>query len=389
MYIRSILLLIILLYSTGILNEAEAAEQKPSLESESAILMDAKSGDIIFQKNSGEKMYPASITKIATAIYVIEHANLEDTVTVSANAANSEGSRVYLVEGEKMKLKQLLQGMLINSGNDAAMAVAEYVSGNQEQFSKDINAFIREKTGVTHTNFVNPSGLFHDNHYTTAEDMAKITTYAMKNDTFREIFQTQRLPWNGDSWETTLINHHRMLIGEIPYEGITGGKSGFVDESKHTLVTTAKRDSLDLIAVVMKADQKGMMYDDTMQLLDYGFSGFETEKYARGQSLSAEPGENAELPVDLFVTKKKNETLTEQINSSGKLNITGEDGRILKSLQLKKEEYPEQEPERPIQQAEAAEVEGEFNRYFPAVIMSLSLIGLLATSRFVKKLRNS
>lgn len=386
LFLRSILLLIVLLCAAGIQKQAGAAEKEPALESETAILMDAKSGDIIYKKNSREQMYPASITKIATAIYAIEHANLEDTVAVSANAANTDGTKVYLVEGEKMKLKQLIQGMLINSGNDAAMAVAEYVSGNPDQFSKDINIYLKEKIGVSHSNFMNPSGLFQADHYTTAEDMAKITAYAMKNDRFREIFQTKKLPWEGKSWHTTLINHHRMLIGEIPYAGITGGKNGFVNESKHTLVTTAKRDNVDLVAVVMKAEQKNIMYNDTIQLLDYGFSGFETVEYPQGESFLKVTGEDAKLPVGLFVTKKKNENLVEKIDASGMLNILGEDGRIVKSLKLADENrhYSKQE-----QSIEAENVEGEINRYLPHVFMFLALLGLMATGRFVKKLKNN
>lgn len=386
-FIRSILLLIVLLFAAGIQKQAGAAEKEPVLESESAILMDAKSGDIIFQKNSGKKMHPASITKIATAIYAIEKANLEDTVTVSANAANTDGTKVYLEEGEQMKLKQLIQGMLINSGNDAAMALAEYVSGSPDQFSKDINVYLHERIGVSQTNFMNPSGLFHDKHYTTSEDMAKITAYAMKNDGFREIFQTKKLPWNGKSWDTTLVNHHRMLTGEIPYAGITGGKNGFVNESKHTLVTTAKRDNLDLIAVVLKADQKVSMYKDTMQLLDYGFNGFETKKYIQGESFSTEAADNAKLPSDLIITKKKNEILSERLDSSGKLNILGEDGRIINSMQLAIDNKHESREEDPIQQTQ--HVDGEINRYLPPILMVLCLLGLLATDRFVKKLRNS
>lgn len=202
-------------------------------------------------------MYPASITKILTAIIAIEGSNLNDTVTVSKKAREVDGTRVYLEEGEQVPLKKLLQGLLINSGNDAAIAIAEHVSGNVTDFSKVMNRTAKEKIGVRNSNFINPHGLFDPNHQTTAYDMAKITQYAMKNKTFREIVGTKELRWNGEGWKTTLYNHNKLLWR---YEGVNGGKNGYVDESGSTLVTSAKRGSTELIAVTLKAHhQKQLM----------------------------------------------------------------------------------------------------------------------------------
>ncbi|GAB3797637.1 hypothetical protein GCM10028868_19200 [Virgibacillus kimchii] len=148
------------------------------------------------------------MTKIATAIFAIENGDLDDLVTVSSYARNTEGSSVYLEEGETVPLKKLIQGLMINSGNDAGVAIAEHMSGSVEQFSSDLNEYLQENVGVQHTNFENPHGLFDPNHVTTAEDLANITLYAMGNELFREINNTKELNWEGESWDTTLYNHH-------------------------------------------------------------------------------------------------------------------------------------------------------------------------------------
>ncbi|MDI3410890.1 serine hydrolase [Bacillus sonorensis] len=168
-------------------------------------------------------MYPASITKIATAIYAIEKGHLKDDVKVSKKAAETEGTSVYLEKGETVPLKRLLQGLLMNSGNDAGTAIAEHLSGSVEQFADDLNAFVAKRVGATDTHFTNPHGLFDKNHYTTAADMAKITAYAVKNKTFRSLFQ-KKAAWHGQTWDTTLKNHHRMLTGRFLIKGLQAVK---------------------------------------------------------------------------------------------------------------------------------------------------------------------
>jgi serine-type D-Ala-D-Ala carboxypeptidase (penicillin-binding protein 5/6) len=247
-----------------------AKEWQPEVVSESAILIDKKSGQVLFGKNENERMNPASITKIATAIYAIENGNLNDLVTISENATNVEGTTVYLEVGETISLQQLIIGMFVNSGNDAAIAIAEHIDGDVSQFAKNINQYFREDIGVTNTHFENPHGLYGDQHYTTAADMAEITRYALKNKDFRKVFNMKEYAWNSKSWDTTIVSHHRLLLGEFPYEAeITGGKNGFITESGFTLVTAAKEDDLELIVVTMKTDFKNIPYKDTIQLLDY------------------------------------------------------------------------------------------------------------------------
>lgn len=255
----------------------------PTIISESAIVIDAKTGKVLYEKESHTNMYPASLTKIATAIYAIEKGNIDETVTVSKEARNIGGSKVYLEEGEQVTLKKLIQGLLINSGNDAGVAIAEHLRGSVEQFSSDINEYLKNEIGVKNTNYQNPHGLFDPDHVTTAADLAKITQYAMNNKLFSEIFGTKELDWDGKSWDTTLITHHK-LMREIPYEGITGGKTGFVNQSGFTLATTAKRENLSLIVITLNTNLKSEAYSDTINLLDYAFENFQTSKISKGTS---------------------------------------------------------------------------------------------------------
>ncbi|MFD1849673.1 D-alanyl-D-alanine carboxypeptidase family protein [Oceanobacillus bengalensis] len=262
-------------------SHAESNNTPPKLVSEAAIMIDSQTGTVLYEKSGNKEMYPASLTKIATAIYAIETGNLDDVVKVSENARDIEGTRVYLEEGEEVTLRTLIQGLLINSGNDAGVAIAEHMSGSVEGFSSDINKYLQDIVGVKNTHFENPHGLYEPKHVTTAEDLAKITQYAIKNETFREIFGTKELKWDGNSWDTTLYTHHK-LMREMPYEGITGGKTGFVNQSGFTLATTAKRDNLSLIVITLNSYIQSAAYTDTISLLDYGFNNFETSRIEEG-----------------------------------------------------------------------------------------------------------
>lgn len=209
----------------------------------------------------------ASTTKIATCITAIENGNLSDVATVSKNADNTEGSSVWLETGEMMSLENLLYGLMLSSGNDAAVAIAEHISGNTEEFSKLMNE-VAFKAGAKNTNFTNPSGLDIENHYTTAEDLAKITAYALNNSKFREIVSTKEknIPWQGHEWDRKLKNHNKLLS---MYDGCDGVKTGFTKKSGRCLVSTALRNGIRLIAVTLKAPDD---WNDHVKMLDYGFS---------------------------------------------------------------------------------------------------------------------
>ncbi|MFD1848949.1 D-alanyl-D-alanine carboxypeptidase family protein [Oceanobacillus bengalensis] len=313
---------------------AESNNAPPELISEAVIMIDSQTGTVLFEKNIDRKMYPASLTKIATAIYAIETGNLDDVVKVSENARNIEGTRVYLEEGEQVTLRKLLQGLLINSGNDAGVAIAEHLSGSIEDFSSDINKYLKDVVGVQNTHFENPHGLYDPEHFTTAEDLAKITQYAIKNETFRGIFGTKELKWNGKSWDTTLYKHHK-LMREIPYEGITGGKTGFVNQSGFTLATTAKRDNLSLIVITLNSYNQSAAYTDTISLLDYGFNNFETSRIREGTIFTVS-NQKYRTTSDIIYTHALNEQLRKKVNDGGMLEIITQDGSVLSSYPLNK-----------------------------------------------------
>lgn len=316
------------------MNHVEAKEKtKLSLASVSAILVDSTTGRVLYEKNAYERMYPASLTKIATAIYAIETGHLDDQIIIGKNVEQTDGTKVYLVEGEKVTLKHLLQGLLINSGNDAGVAIAEYLSGSVSTFAEQLNKFLVDTVGVSATHFVNPHGLFDKDHYTTSYDLAKITNYAIQNETFRQIFGTKELKWNGQDWKTTLITHHLMLKGEIDYKEVTGGKTGYVDQSGQTLATTAENDHIHLTVIVMNAKSKREAYNDTKKLLNYGFKHFETSSLPKGAMFKI--GEEVyKIPKEIVFTKPLNGVVSENVSNKGMLKIIDNKGVSLDSFQL-------------------------------------------------------
>ncbi|MGY4689443.1 D-alanyl-D-alanine carboxypeptidase family protein [Salibacterium sp. K-3] len=306
-------------------------ESAPEPESETAVLMDAATGQVLFEKDGSKRMYPASTTKIATGITALEQGDIEEEVTVSKRASETEGTSVYLLEGEQMPLKQLVQGMLINSGNDAGTAAAEHLGGSVEAFSKQMTEYLSEQTGIKNTSFTNPHGLFEKDHYSTAEDMARITRYAMQNEDFRDIVSTKTLKWEGEGWETELRNHHQLLW---EYDGATGVKNGYVSEAGHTLVTSAKRQGRELIAVVMKADRSRTAYEDTEELLDYGFDSFEQKTIPEGTRFQA-PDQQ------VFITSEEKSYLAEngmdtevKAGSDGQWRAVDETGDVMLTGEL-------------------------------------------------------
>lgn len=230
--------------------------------------MDAKSGQVLYGKNEHKRMYPASITKIVTGIIALEEADPASLVTVSEEARNEEGTRVFLAEGELVTMEKLVYGLLVNSGNDAATAIAESIDGSEARFAERMNRFVEQKLELRDTHFTNPHGLPDEEHYTTAEDMAVIARYAMRNAQFRQIVATKTLPWTGEEWDSELMNHNRMLWD---YEGANGVKNGYTNAAGFTLVTSAERGGHELIGVVMKTASSEEIYAYMTALLDYGF----------------------------------------------------------------------------------------------------------------------
>lgn len=338
LFINIVLFLLLFPY-----NIAAQSTDIPKVFSEAAILIDAKSGQTIYGKNENKRMNPASITKIATAIYAIENSDLSDDVVISETATKVEGTTVFLEPGEVVSLKKLIIGMIVNSGNDAALAIAEHIDGSLANFEKHFNAYLQDYIGVNNTHFENPHGLYGENHYSTAHDMAKITKYAMENETFRSIINIQEYKWDGASWDTTLVNHHRLILGEFPYDAqITGGKNGFINESGYTLVTTATKDDLNLIAVTMKTDDKDVPYTDTLNLFDFGFQNFQTKKIPKGTEFTVQDKKFI-AKKDLLYTVNIHERYTNEVDKSGLLTIYNQQlNEPIVSFQLKSTNEPMQ-----------------------------------------------
>ena len=232
-----------------------------------AVLYEPVTDRVLYEKNMDEQCGMASTTKIITAITAIEHGNLSDVVMVSKKAADVEGSSVWLEEGEKQTLENLLYGLMLSSGNDAAIAIAEHISESTEKFALLMNETAK-KAGAKNSSFRNPNGLDEEGHFTTAYDLAKITAYAMKNEKFKEIVstKTKTIPWEGHQWDRTLKNHNKLLN---LYEGADGVKTGFTKKCGRCLVSSALRNGVRLIAVTLNAPDD---WNDHMKMLDYGFS---------------------------------------------------------------------------------------------------------------------
>ncbi|MCR8847227.1 D-alanyl-D-alanine carboxypeptidase [Rossellomorea sp. SC111] len=331
---KKVIVLILFCFITPSVSAQQNAVEKPgNVYSDSAIIIDSKTGSILYSKNGTKRMNPASITKIATAIYAIQHSNLGDKVKISGKASRTEGSTVYLAAGETLTMEQLLQGLMVNSGNDAAVAIAEHTGGSVKQFVDKLNLFLKEEVGVRDTHFENPHGLYGENHYTTAYDMAKITSYALQNTQFRELFDIDSLDWKAEGWNTTLYNHHKMVKGEIPYPEVTGGKNGFIDESRHTLVTSAENDKLSIVVVTMKAQSKKAIYSDTKKLLDYGLNQFE-RNYIPKETVFQLDGTSYDLKKDIPFTQPVNGKITQELAPSGKLILYNQDHEEMLSTNL-------------------------------------------------------
>jgi D-alanyl-D-alanine carboxypeptidase len=320
-------------FSTAASAQVDTVKKPDTLFSKSAVLIDSETGSVLYSKSAHKKMNPASITKIATAIYALENSSLDETVTVSERAAGTEGSTVYLLAGEKISMEQLLQGLMVNSGNDAAVAIAEHTEESVDKFVDKLNRFLKDEVGVKDTHFENPHGLYDKNHYTTAYDMAKITSYAMKNDTFKSLFDIDALRWSSEGWETTLYNHHKMVKGEMPYPEVTGGKNGFVPEANHTLVTTAENDGVSVVAVTMDAQSKRAIYADTRSLLDYGLNQFTRTYVSKDTDFQTENG-SYKLQSDFYYTKPFNQSVNEVVDKNGMLTLFNEDNEKIASTRL-------------------------------------------------------
>ncbi len=260
----------------------EEALTPPDLKAESAMLLDLKTGRIIYSKNPDKKVYPASTTKILTGIMALENGNLQDTVTASVAALapiTNEDSHMGILIDEVLTMEQLINGMLVYSANDAANVIATHIGGTTDQFVEMMNQKA-EEIGVTNTNFTNAYGIHDDNHYTTAEDIAMIAQYAMQNEQFREIVKksSYTIPATNKN-EERILPATNLFLGtarSFKYQNdrITGIKTGFTSAAGYCLVSSAVEGDTELMAVVMKAPNQETCYTNTNDLLDFGFDNY-------------------------------------------------------------------------------------------------------------------
>ncbi len=243
---------------------------EPTINSRAAVVYDRNSGSILFGKNENDCRKMASTTKIMTALVVIENCKLNDLVIVSAKAAGTGGSRLGLHKNDKISVMDLLYGLLLCSGNDAAVALAEYVGGDVSGFAELMNKKAIS-LGLSSTHFVTPHGLDNDNHFTTAYELALITDYALENDTFCKFVGTKNYTVTINGYPKSLSNTNELL-GNL--DGVYGVKTGFTNGANRCLVTAIERNDMDLICVVLGADTKKDRTKDSIELIEYAFNNF-------------------------------------------------------------------------------------------------------------------
>lgn len=323
---KKILMLLLLFIFIPLVKAEEVEDLAPNAKS--AIMIEASTGEILFQKNKDEKLAPASMTKMMSMLLImeeIESGNLkwDEMITASEKASSMGGSQIFLKAGEKMTVEELLKGVAIASGNDAVVALAERISGSEEAFVKRMNTRAKD-LGLKNTNFVNATGLTADNHYSSANDMSLIAKELVKHEKILEFTSTYedylRKDTKSPFW---LVNTNRLVRFK---EGVDGLKTGFTDEAGYCLTATMKKDNMRLITVVMKEENTSKRSADTTKMLDYGFNVYmvqtildesttiEKKKVELGKKMSVEiiPKEN------ITILNKKSEELK---NITYKANI--------------------------------------------------------------------
>ncbi|HUW65178.1 MAG TPA: D-alanyl-D-alanine carboxypeptidase family protein [Spirochaetia bacterium] len=274
----------------------------PDPVAKSAILIDDTNGQVLWSKDPDEHLYPASTTKILTALIAIQKGNLDDAVTIPKDAVGVEGSSIGLQLGETFTLKNLLYALLLASSNDSAVAIADDIGGSVPAFVQMMNEEAQQ-LGAVNSHFANPHGLFDPNHYVTAADLAIIARAAMQNPVFREIVDTRSYtlpPRTDPKAQVDLVNHNRMLW---TYPGCVGVKPGYVVKSGETLVAAADRNGRELIAVVLDSSPTGL-FSDAASMLDYGFNAFaRQEVVAPDQVLTRMPVRFGTVGVDLVASQ--------------------------------------------------------------------------------------
>ena len=316
----SLLVTYIIIFSTFLnsANASYAGSDEPSIPAEAAILMDYETGKVLFNKNGDKKVYPASTTKAWTAYLVLKYKpNLNEKVQITKDP-NVEGSSMYLKVGESFSVKELLEGLLVHSSNDAAVVLAEYVSGSIKEFANLMNDEAKS-IGAKNTHFTNPHGLPDKEHVTTANDMAKIMRFALNFDDFNRIsriisYQYVNHPYS-DGTEKWATNRNNCYVdwSQWYYENLYCGKTGWTPEANHTYVATAVKDDEVLVASFLNAYNKDTQYTSVGQLFNWGFDNFNSVKLFNKGDIVGEYqiSDNTSIPLltnkDIYYTLSANE----------------------------------------------------------------------------------
>lgn len=290
-------------------------DKMPELTARSAILLEASTGHVLYARNKDERMFPASTTKMMTLILALERGRMDDIVTVSRHAEGTEGSTLWLEEGERLRLEDLLYGMMMVSGNDATIAIAEHLDGSVGAFARHMTQRAHE-LGAKDTNFRNPHGLPDEQHYTTAHDLARIAVHGYRLPGFEDIVGKKEgiFPWVHDP--AHFLRNENQILWLV--EGANGVKTGYTDAAGRCLVSAAKRDGIQLIAVVLDSIY---MWNDSIALLEQGFQMVEPKKIVSGGTiegtLPVQSGRKKSLPVaaaeDIIVPEFKEGDVTYEI----------------------------------------------------------------------------
>ena len=252
------------------IEETASEYSRPTINSRKYVIYDRLSGRCIYGKDENKQTAMASTTKIMTILIVLEHCKLTDVVTMDKKAAKTGGSRLGLSEGDKVTVNDLLYGLMLRSGNDAAVALAIHTAGSVEKFAQLMNDKAKE-LGLKNTHFVTPHGLDNPEHYTTAFELAKLTDYALKNEKVLEIVKTRTTTININGYNRQISNTNELL-GNV--EGVYGVKTGFTNNAGRCLVTAVKRGDMDLIIVVIGADTRKDRAKDSMKLIEYAYKKY-------------------------------------------------------------------------------------------------------------------
>lgn len=287
---------------------------EPIINSRIGVIYDRKSGRVIWGKNENKRSAMASTTKIMTCIIVLENANLNDEITVSIKAATTGGSRLGLKKNDKITVNDLLYGLMLRSGNDAAVALAEHVGGDKEGFAKLMNDKAK-RLGLKDTHFVTPHGLDDPEHYTTAYELAKIADYALKNEKFAKIVGTKECTISINGYSKQLSNTNELL-GYM--QGVNGVKTGFTNNAGRCLVTSVNRNKFEIITVVLGADTKKIRTSDSIKLIEYAYKNYTNiniedivkEKFDKWKSMNEkriqiEKGKYESVKLELEEVKNK------------------------------------------------------------------------------------